>query len=65
MGMVMLSAWVRPEIRDLAREHAKRHKIGFSEFIEEAVRRAVSDKSAEEALDKISKRESATALGFE
>lgn len=49
---VILSAWVDPVLRDLARLEAMASGITFSEFIERAVQQAVSKASADRAIQK-------------
>ena len=45
-GRVVLSAWVDPVLRDLARVAARSAGVEFSRWIARAVQRAVADESA-------------------
>lgn len=47
---VILSAWVDPVVRDLARVEAKASGIAFSKFIERAVQRACLEASVARAV---------------
>lgn len=49
-GRVVLSAWVEPVVRDYAREAARVSGLGFSRWIERAVRIAAARESAERAV---------------
>lgn len=41
-GRVILSAWVEPDLRDLARAAAKASGVEFSRWVEDAIYRAMT-----------------------
>lgn len=49
-GLVMLAAWVRPELRDYVRARAEEQGVLVSEWVAEALRRAVVKQSVEKAM---------------
>lgn len=60
-GLVMLTAWVEPTLRDHAREVAREAGLDFSVFVAEAVRRDVARRSAERAVALADARERSVA----
>jgi predicted HicB family RNase H-like nuclease len=46
----MLAAWVRPELRDYVRARAEEQGVLVSEWVAEALRRAVVKQSVEKAM---------------
>lgn len=63
-GLVMLSAWVDPTLRDHAREAAREAGLDFSAFIAEAVRRDVARRSAARAVSLAIARGECVTCGF-
>ena len=49
-GRVVLSAWVDPITRDIAREAARQSGLTFSEWVERAVMAATARESADRAM---------------
>lgn len=63
-GRVILSAWVDPTVRDVAREYAKISGLEFSVWVARAIMRATAKESSDRAIEKALKLGECLTCGY-